>query len=551
MLKSITISNVLDLNVFNDASIVTSHEGLGHEINNITIMDIPDIENWLQRNDLLIIGRFMETNVNTNFIKSLHKRHISGIITKKKFQSYVSQEVKNLCLTLNIPLIFCNDIYSWSQVMVPIQELIIHQQNVILKDNVQFYDKMIQLITKSKSTHSLCQAVYDMSGLSLAIMDSSLTLIDMSAEFDWHNYLLTIKPSILHNQQIVGYDLNEQPVIGVKYVNHTFTEEAIEIIFFPAYYHAKLSGYVLIKKNRLPNLLNERVIGKINSFIRIYTMKNTLDRLYMETNLHKRNLIFEDILSTKLTPDNKKRYSLLLGTNLENKYYMVTIFSDLFGTDNSRFFEESQISDLKDSILESFLKTQDILMFSYQCRIIFLIGEGINSLDDSLKDLDQLLQTFYQHSKFSVGVSSLHQLENLDKAYKESLQAINYLHYQKNDCHIQKYDELGILNLFTDDEGMINTYYIERLITQFIQPLLNYDSSNNTDLIETITCFFNNNFSKKSTSELLFIHVNTLRSRLKKVETLLHVDLNASNDLLNIQLALKLYEKSVFLNIDH
>ncbi|MBO0476150.1 hypothetical protein DOK76_03650 [Vagococcus sp. DIV0080] len=218
----------------------------------------------------------------------------------------------------------------------------------------------------------------------------------------------------------------------------------------------------------------------------------------METNLHKRNLIFEDILSTKLTPDNKKRYSLLLGTNLENKYYMVTIFSDLFGTDNSRFFEESQISDLKDYILESFLKTQDILMFSYQCRIIFLIGEGINSLDDSLKGLDQLLQTFYQHSKFSVGVSSLHQLENLNKAYKESLQAINYLHYQKNDCHIQKYDELGILNLFTDDEGMINTYYIERLITQFIQPLLKYDSSNNTDLIETITCFFNNNFSKKA-----------------------------------------------------
>ncbi|MBO0476151.1 helix-turn-helix domain-containing protein [Vagococcus sp. DIV0080] len=47
------------------------------------------------------------------------------------------------------------------------------------------------------------------------------------------------------------------------------------------------------------------------------------------------------------------------------------------------------------------------------------------------------------------------------------------------------------------------------------------------------------------------MHVNTLRSRLKKVETLLHVDLNASNDLLNIQLALKLYEKSVFLHIDH
>jgi DNA-binding PucR family transcriptional regulator len=57
--------------------------------------------------------------------------------------------------------------------------------------------------------------------------------------------------------------------------------------------------------------------------------------------------------------------------------------------------------------------------------------------------------------------------------------------------------------------------------------------------METLETFYNNNSDISQTAEQLFIHPNTLRKRLKKIESILNIDLNQIDDLLNIFVDLK------------
>jgi DNA-binding PucR family transcriptional regulator len=56
----------------------------------------------------------------------------------------------------------------------------------------------------------------------------------------------------------------------------------------------------------------------------------------------------------------------------------------------------------------------------------------------------------------------------------------------------------------------------------------------------TLEAFYNHNGDINQTAEQLYIHPNTLRKRLKKLETILNVDFNQMEDMLKIFVALKI-----------
>ncbi|WP_028125397.1 helix-turn-helix domain-containing protein [Eremococcus coleocola] len=59
-----------------------------------------------------------------------------------------------------------------------------------------------------------------------------------------------------------------------------------------------------------------------------------------------------------------------------------------------------------------------------------------------------------------------------------------------------------------------------------------------TDLFNTLVKFFNNNLSYKKTSDILYIHVNTLRARIKTIEKILDLDIMSVDAIVNIRIML-------------
>lgn len=102
---------------------------------------------------------------------------------------------------------------------------------------------------------------------------------------------------------------------------------------------------------------------------------------------------------------------------------------------------------------------------------------------------------------------------------------------------IINYKELGIYRLFFDmkkRDEMKNLYY------ETLETLRLYDEKNSTNLLKTLETYIDNQRNIGKTAEKLYIHRNTLKYRIKRIEEILECNLDEEEVVFNIKLAIKI-----------
>ncbi|GFN22938.1 PucR family transcriptional regulator [Thermanaeromonas sp. C210] len=125
--------------------------------------------------------------------------------------------------------------------------------------------------------------------------------------------------------------------------------------------------------------------------------------------------------------------------------------------------------------------------------------------------------------------------DQLYRAYQEAKLALHVGRFLYPGAGITFFDELGALRFFLNQgEQELADFYEDVL-----GPVEEYDRQHNTNLLPTLVEFIRSSADYALTAERLYIHVNTLRYRLRKVEELLGVNLRDINTLLNLYAALQ------------
>jgi PucR family transcriptional regulator, purine catabolism regulatory protein len=140
----------------------------------------------------------------------------------------------------------------------------------------------------------------------------------------------------------------------------------------------------------------------------------------------------------------------------------------------------------------------------------------------------------------SIGVGSLClKLTDYVKAYNEARKALEISRWIGKKNEIVPMRSLGVYGLLFEPQNY------QRLI-QFshdsLDALIHYDQKHKSNLIATLSAFLSCNCSLKTTATLLFIHENTLRQRLERIQDLCKLNIRDANDKFALQLALKVWE---------
>jgi DNA-binding PucR family transcriptional regulator len=75
-------------------------------------------------------------------------------------------------------------------------------------------------------------------------------------------------------------------------------------------------------------------------------------------------------------------------------------------------------------------------------------------------------------------------------------------------------------------------------INKALGPLIEYDRTNNTELVSTLAIYLENQFSQQKTAEKCFVHISTLRYRLQRIEEILDITLSSSGQAFNLYVAI-------------
>lgn len=128
-------------------------------------------------------------------------------------------------------------------------------------------------------------------------------------------------------------------------------------------------------------------------------------------------------------------------------------------------------------------------------------------------------------------------LQDYYRSSEQARQALNIVRSRFYDKGYAFFEQLGSYTIL---HQLDNTQAADLFMDNQLGPLEKYSEGKNTDLIETLRVYLQNNGNANATAEELFIHRSSLLYRLEKIEALLDVDLSDSEARFNLMMAFKL-----------
>ncbi|GIP22744.1 helix-turn-helix domain-containing protein [Paenibacillus sp. J22TS3] len=214
-------------------------------------------------------------------------------------------------------------------------------------------------------------------------------------------------------------------------------------------------------------------------------------------------------------------------------------------TDTSEWVKRSsQVVDFIESICKKTLNRyfEKALMASLLDSFLILIPK--NQFDLPINKIANMilneLQEYKDKSSFNIGIGNIYEdLNDFHQSIDEAKQVANVAY------------KLGISNRVIEVKDMliplfivsqINNPLLNELIELNIKPLLEIDRTEKTNLFETLSVYLECDKNISIAAEKLFIHRNTMSSRLQKIEQIINKNFLDINDCFELQLLTIFYK---------
>ncbi len=232
------------------------------------------------------------------------------------------------------------------------------------------------------------------------------------------------------------------------------------------------------------------------------------------------------------------------GWNLEKAHHLFVINVD-------QFDEESMNLEWMDEMI-THLEAQKahvketIIFFPFQDQIVVMLEDGENRTFNDRKrfaleianQLEQELMRNWQRCQFSIGIGKWYQdTVHLNKSYQEAKMALQFGHVWFENKQVFHMNDLGVLHLLTH----IHREILYDFSQGYLSSLIDSDREQGTEYVKTLKAYIQHQGMISEVSEALYVHPNTLRNRIKKIEDITGVILQNPVDFTNLMVAVNIH----------
>lgn len=212
---------------------------------------------------------------------------------------------------------------------------------------------------------------------------------------------------------------------------------------------------------------------------------------------------------------------------------VVDIVSDIWkGLDTLQIQEHNRRIILTIQSIVSEQTHQEHLVANQSGRIVIIVSSTTNKSSQSkmASDLAQLIREaikqMYTNVNVLIGVGQIAEdIWGIRQSFQQASRAIDAAKSLGRRNETLGLRDLGIYGILFR-EGESNE--LVGFAKDSLFPLIEYDSQNGTELLKTLNTYLNNQVKLAETSRELYIHVNTLRQRIERIEFILDISLKDS-----------------------
>lgn len=507
--------------------LLSGANGLSREVLKVDILEVPDGVFWATPGEVIITTGYSlkkdDITLDT-FVQILIDKGVSALGIKiGRYIEGIPQRVLNYAEVHDFPIFSVPITLSYEQIITPINARLLNDYNFLIINS--FRDDLNKLHKEGFDINDVINAASKYIGRNIHVL--------------WADTLSAIENSSAPgNNRIIEKIKND-----IFLINKSENEYEVEIekVFYSIYKieSVKETLAFLCIEESIKNISNtdKEIIREIIQVIAIYILSN----------MNKIKLIYksiEDFYFSVATGDYiEKELELIKDAEFMNVEIDKKIYICIF---KYKTCKKYNLKEIAKRISESMKEDNKRCVYKeLNDKLVFFIEVDIfkNTFRHEQKYFENLnlkIQKIFDGSSFKIGVSNIcDRLEQLHFAYDEAEFSIfigEKIEKEKN-CFF--YDEYIIYHLL---KGISKHPASIRMYNNTIERIKLWDSKNNLDLYNTIRVLISSDFNIGKSSERLFIHRNTLYKRINKINNILKLDINKSENQLLLQIVIKMDE---------
>ena len=530
----ISVNELMSLDYFRDFIVLAGHGGMKKKIQGVTLLDAPDGLRWAKGKELMLSSGYA-IKMEPDCLKASFDRgdmdKISAFMLKRgRYVDNIPEEIIALFNEHNIPLISMPFEISWMELMNRINTAVLNR--TIKRFRITGTKSVISASYKERKINKILQMVE-------LEMEFPAYLYDVETKMSYYsskNFL-----DITHSFGLEVGDYLSPRGEFTKHILCDFTEMTrYRLLNFESPDEPRISWIkipIVIDKN----IMAYFVVMESKDFIDFYdeysiriaylSLQNIYEQISVMRNVG--NVGFENFIQFALNLKPKNIDKLVYQSNIQgisiDKENLCVLFSQIKGDVNAR--ENRKL----------YIEAAEKLLPDY--RLAFIDeNEGVLLLelsDNKKIDYEFLKKNLYEFNeyigkridgaelKFGI-VKEGKALSKIREIVCKCRRVIRMGTLMMPDKSIYEYEDLGVLAWIDIPEEEL-----EKLLNNLKELI---EVNKGEDLLETLKVYLENNLNYSTTASKLFIHINTVRKRIERVEEAL--DLNLDNYITRLKLVI-------------
>ncbi len=514
----------MKLGKFGECEIVAGHQGIDRMIENITIMEVPDIVKWLKGRELILTSLFAIKNDKDAQNLLIQRLYYAGAtaLAVKPFESMgeIPEGIIESANKLGFPVIWIPNHIKYLDILSPVMHHIFNEKVVLQEDIEQATNVLQEISLNSQGVDAFVENVS-------SIMKNIVTV---ESEF---SYIQVPEP----DQRIspITKDQKHELLIIKRPIRYErqYGDKNIPCIVAPLIVDGEFFGNITCwAVNNKHLTIDLAILEKASTLLSLEFLKIKVK--YDMEQQYKNDFMRELIFNVSISDDNLIEWGSKYSISKNTKYICILLGERVDNLENiHNVFEKAEINSL---LMKDWPRMLLGIIRNKICMILPVENQEIKQT--CMQIFKKVKDAFGQELDLYAGVGEIYEgPKGIRKSFFQAEQAYKLKKMAKDSIQIIYYNELGAYRLLGPLIGkpQLNDFYEETIGKLVVQ-------DPKGELVKTLRVYFVNNEALKTTASELFIHVNTLKYRMNRVEEITGFDLRKTEDKMNLYLGLKALE---------
>lgn len=527
------VENILEIPAMEGAQIIAGHEGLSRNINSVTILDAPDAAQWLSGNELVLTSTFPLVKRREHLhilIEELVARNVAAMGVKlHRYMTELPPAMIQRANELAFPIISVPDQVAWIEIINPIFMLVLDSDVQKLIRSEEIRGQFTAQLFSGASLEGLMALLHSMLHLPVVLISpSDEQTICLPSDED-------TTCQALHLLRARDVPTEREPMNSQVLRRR---DGRFSIVYLPLGNDPEPQAYIAAVEADDSN--DEFVLYCLLSAREAIFMSLLQRRANVSIAREKKNEFVQMLVDASFSAPTRLAHiarGRKRGIPLHDSYVAVLVkFHNLdeisFRSISSHFHTKLETEHLLTSCLDS---SRFLLLLPH-------MPETALELDGGTEHISHYIEKACADSPpgldWNAGISQVTELVHLDRAFEQADYALSRSLESGRRCEAKQHDETSLFRLLSHPAMQSDA---QRFVTEWLQPLLDYDRVHHSRLVDTLRTFLDMNGNYRETARLMHVHYNTVRYRTSKIQSLSRNVLNPRLRL-QYQLALVLHD---------